>query len=184
MVDFWHAGTVLLRRLHVLVFIEHGTRRRHAGSVTANPAGAWTGQHARHLARTLDRRCADIRLLRRGRGPDFTASFDAVVPATGTKILISAVQAPRLNATCERLIGTLRREVLDRKLIPGERHLRAVLTEHQAHYNTARPHQGIAQRVPDDEPDVARATLTDIDRQQIRRKPVPGGLINEHTHAA
>jgi hypothetical protein len=32
-------------------------------------------------------------------------------------------------------------------LILGGRHLHAVLTEYQAHYNTARPHQGIAQRV-------------------------------------
>ena len=55
-----------------------------------------------------------------------------------------------MNATCERLIGTLRREVLDRMLILDERHLRAVLTEYQVHYNTARPHQGIAQRVPDE----------------------------------
>ena len=59
-----------------------------------------------------------------------------------------------------------------------------VLAEYEAHYNTARPHQGIAQRVPDDEPDAPRATVTDIDTQQIRRKPVLGGLINEYTHAA
>ena len=36
-------------------------------------------------------------------------------------------------------------------LILGEGHLRAVLAEYQVHYNTARPHQGIAQRVPDGE---------------------------------
>ncbi len=89
-----------------------------------------------------------------------------------------------MNAICERLAGTLRRELLDRMLILGERHLRAVLAEYQAHYNTARPHQGIAQRVPDDEPDAPRATVTGIDTQQIRRKPVLGGLINEYTRAA
>jgi hypothetical protein len=44
------------------------------------------------------------------------------------------------DAICERLVGTLRRELLDRVLITGERHLQAVLTEYQAHYNTARPH--------------------------------------------
>jgi hypothetical protein len=33
-------------------------------------------------------------------------------------------------------------------LILGEAHLRAVLAEYQLHYNTARPHQGIAQRAP------------------------------------
>ena len=43
---------------------------------------------------------------------------------------------------------------------------------------------GIAQRVPDDEPDAPRATVTGIDTQQIRRKPVLGRLINEYTRAA
>jgi hypothetical protein len=89
-----------------------------------------------------------------------------------------------MNAICERLAGTLCREFLDRVLILGERHLRAVLTDYQAHYNTARPHQGIAQHVPDDEPDAARITVINVDRQQIRRKSVMGGLINEYMHAA
>jgi transposase InsO family protein len=43
----------------------------------------------------------------------------------------------------------LRRELLHRSLILGEAHLRAVLAEYQEHYNTARPHQGIGQRIPD-----------------------------------
>ena len=89
-----------------------------------------------------------------------------------------------MNAICERLVGTLRRELLDRSLILGERHLRDLLAEYQAHYNTARPHQGIAQHIPDDEPGTPRATVTDIGTRQIRRKPVLGGLINEYTRAA
>lgn len=76
----------------------------------------------------------------RDRGSNFTASFDAVFQGTGARILRTAVPVPRINAICERLVGTLRRELLDRVLILGERHLRAVLTEYQAHYNTARPH--------------------------------------------
>jgi hypothetical protein len=50
------------------------------------------------------------------RGGIFTASFDAVFQATGTTILRTAVRAPRMNAICKRLMGTLRREVLDRTL--------------------------------------------------------------------
>ena len=69
-------------------------------------------------------------------------------------------------------------------MILGERHLRAVLTEYQVHYNTARPHQGIAQHVPGHERGVPRATVTDINTLQIRRKPVLNGLINEYMHAA
>src|SRR4029077_11892668 len=119
----------------------------------------------------------------RDRGSNFTAAFDAVFQANGTRIVRTAVRAPRMNAICERLVGTLRRELLDRVLILGEAHLRSVLAEYQVHYNNARPHQGIAQRVPDDDPDAPRATVTDVDSERIRRKPVLGGLINEYTHA-
>jgi hypothetical protein len=89
-----------------------------------------------------------------------------------------------MNAICERLVGTLRRELLDRVLILGEGHLRAVLTEYQVHYNTARPHQGIAQRVPDGTHDGGHLTVSDLDRGRILRKPVLGGLINEYARAA
>jgi putative transposase len=183
-VDFLHVDTVLLRRLYVLVFTGHGTRRMHFGGVTSHPTGEWTVQQARNLALTLDERFEAMRFLIRDRGSNFTASFDAVFEATGARILRSAVQAPRMNAICERLAGTLRREILDRVLILGEAHVRAVLTDYQAHYNMARPHQGIAQRVPADERDARPATVTDIDPRQIRRKPVLNGLINEYVRAA
>ena len=62
-VDFLHVDTVLLKRLYVLVFIEHGTRRMPLGGVTANPTGEWTVQQARNLAFTLDRRFKDIKFL-------------------------------------------------------------------------------------------------------------------------
>jgi transposase InsO family protein len=183
-VDFLHVDTVLLKRIYVLVFIEHGTRRMHLGGVTASPTGEWTVQQARNLALSLGDRLEGIKFLIRDRGANFTASFDAVFQAAGTRVLRTAVQAPRMNTICERLVGTLRREILDRALILGERHLRAVLTEYQAHYNTARPHQGIAQYIPDGEPDAPPAPVTDVGTQQIRRKPVLGGLINEYTRAA
>jgi transposase InsO family protein len=183
-VDFLHVDTVLLKRLYVLVFIEHGTRRMHLGGVTAHPTGEWTVQQARNLALTLEDRFEDIRFLIRDRGSNFTGSFDAVFEAIGARILRTAVQAPRMNATCERLVGTLRRELLERVLILGEAHLRAVVAEYQAHYNTARPHQGIAQRVPAGEGDACPTTTTDIDTWQIHRKPVLNGLINEYVHAA
>jgi putative transposase len=70
-VDFLHVDTVLLKRLYVLVFIEHGTRRMHLGGVTAHPTWDRTVQQARNLALTLDERFENIRFLIRDRGSNF-----------------------------------------------------------------------------------------------------------------
>jgi putative transposase len=89
-----------------------------------------------------------------------------------------------MNATCERLLGTLRRQLLDRMLILNEAHMRAALIEYQVHYNTARPHQRIAQPVPGCDREVPGVTAVNLDTQRIHRKPVLKGLINEYSRAA
>jgi putative transposase len=115
-VDFLPVDTALLKRPHVLVFIEHGTRRMHLGGVTANPTAEWTVQQARNLALSPGERLEGVKFVIRDRGSNFPHSFDAVFQANGTRILRTAVQAPPMNATCERLAGTVRRELLDRVL--------------------------------------------------------------------
>jgi integrase len=46
------------------------------------------------------------------------------------------------------MIGTLRRELLDRVLVVNERHLRRILTIYLHHFNAARPHRTLAQLAP------------------------------------
>ena len=50
-----------------------------------------------------------------------------------SSVLKTAVQAPLMNATCERFIGSVRRECLDHVIILSEAHLKAVLVEWVAH---------------------------------------------------
>ncbi len=181
-VDFVHVDTVLLRRIYALIVIEHGTRRVHLAGITANPDGAWTTQAARNVLMDLGRRAASVRFLIRDRAGQFTGSFDAVFQADGIRILASPPRAPRANAICERIIGTLRREVLDRLLIVNEHHLRQVLTEYLGHYNTARPHRALGQLAPAQAP--TRPPEINLADHRIRRKQVLGGLTHEYQIAA
>jgi hypothetical protein len=147
-VDFVHVDTVFLRRIYALIVIEHGTRRVRLAGITANPDGAWTTQAARNVLMDLGQHATSVKFLIRDRAGQLTSSFDAVFTAVGMRILASPPQAPRANAICERIIGTLRWELFDRLLIVNEHHLRWVLTEYLRHYNAARPHRSLGQLPP------------------------------------
>jgi len=138
-------------------------------------------QHARNLAMDLGDRLGTLRFLIHDRDPLFTTAFGEVFKSEGLRSITTLPRTPRMNAICERVIGTLRRELLDRTLILGERHLDLVLREYLIHYNRHRPHQSRRQQPPDiaTQPDQG---VTDL--QSIRRRPVVAGLINEYHHAA
>jgi len=81
----------------------------------------------------LGDRLGALRFLIHDRDPVFTTAFGQVFKAEGLRIIATLPKTPRMNAICERVIGTLRRELLDRTLILGERHLVLVLREYQDH---------------------------------------------------
>jgi putative transposase len=89
-----------------------------------------------------------------------------------------------MNAIYERVIGTLRHELLDRILILRERHLAMVLGEYLYHYNAARPHQSRCQRPPDLRTLPTRDTADLTDLRTIRRRTVMAGAISKYHHAA
>jgi hypothetical protein len=66
--DFLHVDSVLLHRLYVLIFIEHGTRRLHIAGVTANPTGSWVAQQSRNLVMDLGVRMDTLRFVIRRQG--------------------------------------------------------------------------------------------------------------------
>jgi len=121
--------------------MELATRRVHVLGVTANPTGAWVAQQTRNLLMDFADRTEQVKFkfLIRDRDAKFTDTFDAIFASEGIRILRTPVRAPRANAFAERWIGTVRRELLDRMLILGQRHLGTVLAGYLAHYNQHQP---------------------------------------------
>jgi len=176
--DFFTVDTALLRRLYVLFFIEHGSRKVHVSSATASPTETWVTQQARQLVWSLGERLVPAKWLIRDRDAKFTASFDEVFRSEGIQVIRTPVRSPRANAIAERFVGTVRRECLDRMLILGRRHLMAVLGEFVDHYNTHRPHRSLGQMAPcPQEPTEVRSTAP-VGR--VVRADRLGGLIHEY----
>jgi len=130
----------------------------------------------------LGARVTSVRFLIRDRAGQFTGTFDAVFQADGIKVLASPPQAPRANAICERIIGTLRQEAFDRLLIVSEHHLRRVLTEYLRHYNAARPHRTLGQLAPTQ--GGTRPPEINLAEHRTRRRQVLSGLTHEYQIAA
>jgi putative transposase len=178
-VDFAHVDTVFLRRLYVLVVIEHGRRRVQLAGITAHPTGAWVSQQARNLLMDLGERADQFRFLIRDRDSKFTATFDAVFTGADIRIIRTPIRAPRANAIAERIIGTLRRECLDHLLITGPRHLNVVLREYIQHYNFHRPHRSLHQHPPE-----GGTALHSGAASRVLRRDRLGGLLHEYVQVA
>ena len=170
---------VILQRLYCLFVMEAGSRYVHILGITANPDGPWTTQQNRNLRMDLSDRAAGFRFLVRDRAGQFTVSCDAVLADAGIEVVKIPPRSPHANAYAGTIVLTARTEVTDRMLILGERHLRTILAQYEAHYNGRRPHRSRQLRPPRPGHPVA-----DLSRKRIKRRPFPGGLINKYERPA
>ena len=171
--DFFTVETAFLRTLYVLFFIEVGTRRIRITSATRNPDGAFSAQQARNLA--MDDQLEHVRFLIRDRDAKYTRAFDEVFASEGARVIKTPVRTPRANAFAERVVRTIRGEVLDWTLVLGRRHLDRILRRYERHYNEQRPHRGLDLAVPH-----GPVRLPTGLPERIERRDILGGLIHEY----
>jgi transposase InsO family protein len=174
--DFFTVETAFLRTLYVLFFIEIGSCQLRITTATANPNDSFVTQQARNLCFELDERAEPLRFLIHDRDSKFSGSFDEVFCSEGMRTIRTPVRSPQANAFAERLVKTLRHEVLDWTLILGRRHLDRVLASYARHYNAERPHRGIDLRAPEKQSHVDPVEIV----PEIKRRDLFGGLIHEY----
>ena len=105
--DFLVVQTALLKRLYVLVFIGHGTRRLHLAGVTAHPTGAWTVQQARNLAMNLGDRPGTLRFLIHDRDPLFTTAFGEVFKSEGLSRTAQIPERDWADLNCPETVSSI-----------------------------------------------------------------------------
>jgi putative transposase len=182
-VDVFTVETVWPQRLHVLFFIELGSRRVHVAGCTANPTGAWVPQHARQLTWELPERPTPLRFLNRDRDSKFARSFDAVFESERLEIIRTPVRAPRAHAIAERFVRTTRTACLDRLLILSRRHLERVLRVFVDHDNSDGPRRSLNLMPPNPEQPTLRPLVPPRSDHAEQRDRL-GGLIHEYGLAA
>ncbi len=175
--DFLPVTDLLFRPLYAFFVVALGSRRVVHVGVTRHPTDAWVAQQLREATPFGQR----PRYLIRDNDSKYGQAFARVAAASGIAVLRTAYRAPEQNAICERFLGTVRRECLDHVLVLGEGHLRRVLHKYAAFFNTARPHQGLRQRIPSS----AAGMRPRSERGgKVRAVPVLGGLHHTYQHAA
>ncbi len=175
--DFLPVTDLLFRPLYAFFVIAHESRRVVHVGVTRHPTDAWVAQQLRE-ATPFDQR---PRHLVRDRDSKYGLAFARIAAASGIRELRTAYRTPRQNATCERFLGSVRRECLDHVVVLGEAHLRRVLREYVTYFNQDRPHQGIRQHIPGD---AAAPPGHGGSVGNVRAFPVLGGLHHAYRRAA
>jgi hypothetical protein len=67
--------------------------------------------------------------------------------------------------------------------VVNERHLRRIITIYLHHFNAARPHRTLAQ-LAFAQAETQPLPVIDLADQQVRRRPILGGLTSEYRIAA
>lgn len=173
-IDFFTVHTATFRVLYCFIVLRHDRRRVVHFNVTANPTAAWTAQQITE-AFPFDEA---PRYVIRDRDGIYGYFFRKRVKNMGIDEVPISPRAPWQNPYCERVIGPIRRECLDRVIILNEVHLKRIVTSYFDYYHRSRTHLSLGRNSP---------VRRDVERPEVGRGisiAKVGGLHHRYTRAA
>ena len=173
-IDFFTVPTVRFDILYVFVVLSLERRRILHINVTAHPCAAWTAQQIVE-ALGFD---GTFKMLIRDRDGIYGAAFDRRVNRLGITQLRTAPRSPWQNGYAERLVGTLRRELVDHLIVVNELHLLRCLREYATYYNEDRPHMSLDGDAP------ARREIEPPENGKVVALARLGGLHHRYSRVA
>jgi len=143
--EVWTARGLV--RYFTLFVIDVATRRVHIAGTTTNPISAWMEQMARNLTDSEAGFLKGKRFLIIDRDAIFSPRFKTILAGAGVDILLTAYQAPNMNAHAERFVRSIKAECLNRMIFLGKDALGRALVEYVEHYHDERAHQGLGNEI-------------------------------------
>lgn len=143
-IDFFTVPTFTFRMLYGLLILRHDRRQVVHCNVTEHPTAQWTAQQIVE-AFPFDEA---PRFLLRDRDDIYGTQFQQRVRSMGIEEVMTAPRSPWQNPYAERMIGTLRRELLDHVIVLNEAHLCRLVQSFLGYYHTVRPHLSLERNAP------------------------------------
>lgn len=172
--DFFVVPTATFRLLYVLVVIRHERRKIIHFNITEAPTATWTAQQ---VINAFPDDTAPEYLLR-DRDSIYGSDFVRRVEGMGIQQKLISPRSPWQSPYVERLVGSIRRECLDRVIVFDERQLRQILKSYFQYYLEVRPHRSLDHDSPVPRPVQA------LDCGKVIEMPLVGGLHHHYLRQA
>ena len=143
-------------------------------NITDSPTAAWTAQQ---IINAFPYNTVPEYLLR-DRDSIYGSVFVQRVVGMGIKQKLISPRSPWQSPYVERLVGSIRRECLNRVMVFNERQLRRVLESYLEYYHKIRPHRSLSHDSP-----IPRAVEAPDDGKVIEM-PLVGGLHHQYRRQA
>jgi transposase InsO family protein len=157
-VDLFVVPTIGFRLLFGLVILNHDRRRIIHIAATYHPTADWI---ARQILEAFPWDTAPHYLLR-DRDCAYGKIFRKRLSIMGIRDRPVAPRSPWQNGYVERVIGSIRRDLLNHVIVIGETHLRRLLRAYADYYNSYRTHLGLNKDAPLGRPVHSRGTITPV----------------------
>jgi transposase InsO family protein len=157
-IDLFVVPTIGFRLLFGLVILDHDRRRIIHVATTFHPTAEWI---ARQIVEGFPWDTAPDYLIR-DRDATYGEVFRKRLSAMGIRDRPVAPRSPWQNGYVERVIGSIRRDLLDHMIVLGEGHLRRLLRDYSDYYNTWRTHLGLDKDTPLGRPVLRRGTIMSV----------------------
>ena len=148
-IDFFVVPTANFRVLFVFIVLAHDRRRIVHFNVTEHPTAQWTAQQ---LVEAFPFDTAPRYLLRDGDGIYKSEKVQRRIESLTIDEVVTAPASPWQNAYVERVIGSIRREILNHVIVLNEAHLRRLLSRYIDYYHHWRTHRSLDMDAPHSRP--------------------------------